>query len=209
MAPINTQMKIRVVEFSKVADPAAFFDFLKQINTDDPANDNMWSDDWQNQPNTLPYILTNTNKFTGNNGEFHVVLDGKKIIACGGVQITHFCNKIGMCGIRTWVLPEYRNKMIIARYLLPKNKAWAVEHGCKQVALSFNDYNRNLARLWTRVRAGESADRISKRTPDMMFYNGVNELKFPIKIQYTPQWVIYERLDPEWEFNWQALKAGE
>ena len=201
-------MKISVVEFDSIENKDAFFEFLKQINTDDPANENMWSDDWKNKPNTLPFILTNTNKFVGDAGAFHVAFDGDRIIACGGVQIAHFSNKIALCGIRTWVLPEYRNKMIIAKYLLPKDKAWAISRGCKQVALSFNEYNKNLAKLWTRIRAGEEADRISKRTQDMMFYNDANELDKPITIQYTPQWVIYERLDPEWNFNWNLLKVN-
>lgn len=201
-------MRVKITTFTDLDDQQRFFEFLAAIATDDPANDNMWDSDWPNKPNTLPYLLTKTNKFTGLNGEFHIALDGEQIVACGGVQITHFCNKIAMCGIRTWILPAYRNKMISAKYILPANKAWAIKQGCKQVALSFNEYNKNLARLWTRVRAGESADRISKRTNDMMFFNGVNELKFPIQIQYTPQWVIYERLDPDWDFNWQAFKVG-
>lgn len=201
-------MSIRVTTFNKLDDKQKFFDFLASISTDDPANDNMWDTDWSNKPNTLPYLLTKTNKFTGLNGEFHIALDGEKIVACGGVQIAHFCNKIALCGVRTWILPEYRNKMIIGRQILPANKAWATKQGCKQVALSFNEYNKSLLRLWTRIRIGESSDRISKRTNDMMFFNGVNELKFPVYIQYTPQWVVYEQLDPDWNFNWQAFKVN-
>lgn len=200
-------MKPSVITFTQLENKQEFFDFLANIDTDDAANENMWHSDWHNQPNTLPYILTKTNKFTGESGEFYLVIDDGKIVACGGVQIAHFCNKIALCGVRTWIAKEYRNKMIIAKILLPANKAWAIEHGCKQIALTFNEYNKNLARLWTRVRAGEEADRISKRTADMMFYNGVNELKYPVVIQYTPQWLIYEKLDPEWDFRWDSIKA--
>ena len=39
-------------------------------------------------------------------------------------------------------------------------------------------------------------------------YNDANELDKPITIQYTPQWVIYERLDPAWNFNWNLLKVN-
>lgn len=167
----------------------------------------MWDNNWSELPNTLPYILTQTDRFTGTNGEFHIVWDGDRIAACGGIQIAPFNNRIALAGIRTWVAREYRNKMVVARHLLPTHKAWALEHNCRQVALTFNEYNKNLTRPFTRTRAGEDGTRISKRTPDMMFYAGVNELDYLVTIQYTPQWVIYERLDPDWEFNWQSIRT--
>lgn len=186
-----------------------FFAYLKKNckASSDPAAENMWKDDWEDHPNSLPFMLTKTNKFLENNGCFHVVMDGRKVAACGGIQIAHFNNKVALAGIRTWVTTEYRNKMVVAKYLLPAHKAWALDHGCKQVALTFNEYNKNLTRPFTRTRAGEDGTRISKRTPEMMFYNGVNELDFTVTIQYTPQWVIYERLDLDWEFNWQAIQS--
>lgn len=193
------------------ADKEQLFDFLQSeiATTDDDANANMWHSNWQQMPNTLPYILCNTDRFSDGNGAFHLIIDQNKIVAMGGVQIAHFNNKIAMAGIRTWVKKTHRNKMLVAKYILPTHKDWAIRHGCKQVALSFNEYNKNLTRPFTRVRAGESGSRISKRTPDMMFYNGVNELDFKVCIQYTPQWVIYERLDPDWEFNWRFLSHSK
>jgi len=183
--------------------------FLKSETMDskDSAAENMWADNWSELPNSLPYILMNTNKFSGQNGEFHLILDEGTIVACGGVQIAHFNSKIALAGIRTWVAKSHRNKLIVAKYLLPAHKAWALEHDCKQIALTFNEYNKNLTRPFTRTRAGEDGTRISKRTQDMMFYNGVTELEYTVTIQYTPQWVIYEKLDPEWIFNWQAIRS--
>lgn len=198
---------IKIVDYTDRRSKA-FFKFLKQesANSTDPAVENMWSDDWGNQANTLPHILKYSDKFSGNSGAFHLILDGSKIVGCGGVQIAHFNNKIALAGIRTWLNREYRNQMLIARYLLPAHKAWALEHNCKQVALSFNEYNKNLTRPFTRTRAGEAGNRISRRTEDMMFYSGVNELDFKVYIQYTPQWVIYEQLDCDWKFNWEIIK---
>jgi hypothetical protein len=151
--------------------------------------------------------LLNTERFSGGDGEFHIIKDGNKIVGCGGVQLAHFNNRVALAGVRTWITPEYRNKMIVARHLLPVHKAWAIKKNCKQVALSFNQYNKNLTRPFTRTRAGESSDRIQRRTPDMMFYNGVNEVDFKVCIQYTPQWVIYEKLDVNWSFDWQTIKV--
>ena len=202
---------MQAIQFNPDRDLDKFAEFL-QIETEfskDSAADNMWHADWQQLPNTLPYMLTKTDKFTSDLGAFHLIMDGDTIAACGGVQIAHFNNKIALAGIRTWVAKEYRNQMAVARYLLPAHKAWALEHGCNQVALTFNQYNKNLTRPFTRTRAGEDGARISRRTADMMFYNGVNELDYMVMIQYTPQWVIYERLDPDWDFNWQSIKVTE
>lgn len=199
---------MQVRPFSNV-NQQQLFDFLSSeiTHTADAAAENTWHSDWQKMPNTLPYILTQTDKFTGDNGEFYLLFDNEKIIAVGGVQLAHFNNKIAVAGIRTWVEKTQRNKMLVAKYLLPAHKAWAVAQGCKQIALTFNQYNRNLAKVFTRIRAGEAGDRISKRTSDMMFYNGVTELDFTVCIQYTPQWVIYEQLDPDWQFNWRAIRS--
>jgi hypothetical protein len=39
-----------------------------------------------------------------------------------------------------------------------------------------------------------------------MFFNGLQEVKFPVIIQYTPQWVIYEKIDDSFDFDWETLK---
>lgn len=183
------------------------FQYLISLDTKDAALENMWDRDWENKENSLPYMLLRTNKFDGVNGEFHVILDGDKIVGCGGVQIAPFHNRIAICGVRTWLDPEYRNQMLIAKKLLPVHKRWAIKQGCKQIALTFNEYNRHLTRPFTRIRLGENKNRIKRRTPNMMFYNGVNELDYMVTIQYTPQWVIYEKLDKKWQFNWQYLRS--
>ena len=38
-----------------------------------------------------------------------------------------------------------------------------------------------------------------------MFYIGLEEVNFPVIIQYTPQWVIYEKLDKDFKFDWASL----
>ena len=121
-----------------------FFDFLKSTNTSDPASNNMWDDAWQEKNYTLPYILEKTDRFKGENGEFHIVFDDDKIIACGGVYISAFSRHIAIAGTRTWVDKQYRNKLIMREVLLPRQKAWSIEQGCKIIAISVNEYNKNL-----------------------------------------------------------------
>ena len=165
----------------------------------------MWDNNWQDKANTLPYILTKTNKYKGNEGAFYIVYHGKKVIACGGVSKLATNAFIALAGVRTWIATDYRHQSIARNYLLPKHKAWAIKNNCKQVALTFNDYNKNIITIWKRNRLGESR---SPREPRHMCYSNFNEVLFPVIIQYTPQWVIYEKLDTEWEFNWTLLKVN-
>jgi hypothetical protein len=182
-----------------------FFDFLKSTNTSDPASNNMWDDAWQEKNYTLPYILEKTDRFKGKNGEFHIVFDDDKIIACGGVYISAFSRHIAIAGTRTWVDKQYRNKLIMREVLLPRQKAWSIEKDCKIVAISVNEYNKNLLKPFKRIRLGEDKNRMSDRQPHHLFYNGAIEVDFPVEIQYTKQWVMYEQLDPSFVFDWTII----
>jgi hypothetical protein len=79
--------------------------------------------------------------------------------------------------------------------------------GCKQVALCFNDYNKNIKNIFYRTRLGEQTGRVFQRSPEHLFFSNINELPFLVNIQYTPQWVLYEKIDATWEFDWSVLKA--
>jgi hypothetical protein len=182
-----------------------FFDFLKSTNTSDPASANMWDDVWEDKSYTLPYILEKTDRFDGKNGEFHVVFDDDRIIACGGVYISAFSTDITIAGTRTWVDKQYRNKLIMREILLPRQKAWSIEKDCKIVAISVNEYNKNLLIPFKRIRLGEDKNRMSDRQPHHLFYNGAIEVDFPVEIQYTKQWVLYEKLDPCFDFDWSTI----
>jgi hypothetical protein len=197
---------MKIVDFYKLSTKEVdnFFSFLQsQQTSDDPAWTNMWDDNWSNKANTLPYILTKTNKYKGNEGAFYIVYDDEKIIACGGVSKLATNAFIALAGTRTWIATEYRNLSIARNYLLPEHKAWAIKNNCKQVALTFNDYNKNIIAIWKRMRLGEKR---TPREPRHIFYSNFNEVPFQVNIQYTTQWVIYEKLDSDWDFNWQIIK---
>ena len=197
---------MKIVDFYKLSTKEVdnFFRFLQsQQTSDDPAWTNMWDDNWSNKANTLPYILTKTNKYKGNEGAFYIVYDDEKIIACGGVSKLATNAFIALAGTRTWIATEYRNLSIARNYLLPEHKAWAIKNNCKQVALTFNDYNKNIIAIWKRMRLGEKR---TPREPRHIFYSNFNEVPFQVNIQYTTQWVIYEKLDSNWDFNWQIIK---
>jgi len=181
-----------------------FFDFLKDASkeTTQPAHVNMWDDDWINKNSTLPYLLEKTDRFKIG-GKYHIVFDNDTIVGCSGVYTSTFCPELAIGGTRTWIHKDYRNNSIAREMLLPTEKAWAIENKFKAIAICFNDYNKNMPKIWQRIRFGE------KRTPRQshhIFYNGVNELEFPVTIQYTKQWIMYEKLDSSFNFDWSIIK---
>lgn len=180
-----------------------FFDFLKDCSKelDQPAYENMWDDEWHDKKNTLPYILEKTDRFK-NNGFYQILFDGDTIVACSGAYRSHFCDDVAILGNRTWIHKDHRNRLLVRDYLLPAEKAWAIQEGYKAVALTFNDYNKNLAALWKRKRLGD------KRTPIQPYNFGYKYhiVDFPVNVQYTKQWLIYDILDESFKYDWEQIR---
>jgi hypothetical protein len=183
-----------------------FLNYLKSVKeqSSSPAVENMYHDDWDNLPHTLPYILGHTGRFYGESGQFHILYDNNKVVACGGVYKSFFDSKIALAGVRTYVDVKYRHNSILREHLLPIHKRWAIENNCDIVGLSFNEYNKNIIEIFKRRRLGESLDRMI-REPHMLFYNGLNELDYPVNIQNTKQYIIYETLN-EYTYDWEQIK---
>lgn len=186
----------------------SFFKFCKEASLEKlPAAQNMWQDDWENRTETLPFILNRTDRFK-TKGQFHILFDNDNVVLCGGVYISDFSKSIAIAGTRTWVNKQYRHKSLVRDYLLPFHKKWAIEHGSKQIVICFNEYNKALKKIFFRSRLGESGERLYFRTEEHLFFSNINEPPFPVNIQDTAQWILYEKLDPNWEFDWNSIKAN-
>jgi hypothetical protein len=185
-----------------------FFDFLKQESqlSNDPAYVNMWDDDWINKKHTLPFLLENTKKFHRNRGELYIVYYNNCPVGCSGVCVSNIHNSIAIGGVRTWITKDHRNKLIVKECLMPLHKAWAIKRNFKIIAFAFNDYNKRLIGAFKRARLGERSDRVIDRLEHNVFYNGFNEVLFPINLFHTKQWIAYEKLDIDFEVNWEDFK---
>ena len=156
---------MKIIRYSELINSIDFFNFLKveSLETSQPASINLWSEDLKSNSHTLSYILTNTTRFNGVNGEFYILYDNDKIVACGGVYISEFSKDIVIAGVRTWVTNEYRHLALNKDYLLIEQKKWAISRNAKIIALSFNEYNKNIIQIFKRTRLGENSRRINSR----------------------------------------------
>jgi hypothetical protein len=183
-------------------------DFCKQAfeEKSEPSHVNMWDDDWENNPATLPYLLYESNRFINNNGDMFLILDdNNEILAMSGVNISDFDPNVALGGVRTWLNKDMRGKFVIGRYLLPMQLKWAKDHNLKIIALTFNDYNKRLIPYFKRSGFGIE----KKRNPDSMFYNGQFHIDFPVTINHTKQWVLYHKIDEQYQPNWENIKFKE
>lgn len=195
-------------EYNKLSryDRLIFFKFLKdtQQEKNKKAAVNMWSDDWKYRPETLPYILEKTDRFNSN-GKFNIIFDDKTVVGCSGVYRSNFCNEIAVLGTRTWINKIYRNQYISRDFLLPDEKKWAIDNNFKLIILTFNEYNKNLMQLWHRNRIG-----LNKKERNFYHfgYSGIEIVPYLVEIQYTKQYVMYEKLDKNWSFDWSLIKIN-
>jgi hypothetical protein len=201
----------KVKEYSKLSslEKESFHDTLQsqvELDARSPAMENMYSASWRTESNTLRYLLEVDNLFAKESGAYYVLLDDDKFVAAGGVHFSEWSNNIAMCGIRTWVHTDHRNKFLAADYILPACKKWSAKNECNIITLTFNEYNKNLIKTWTRIRAGEKKSRIRQRKSKHMFYNNLVAIDYPLEINYTKQWLIYENLSGIFDFNWQEIK---
>ena len=183
-----------------------FFEYLKNIKVNqnkDLAAVNMWSDDWENNPKTLMYMLCKTELLAGSNGDYHVIFDEQGDVACSaGVYKSDFDSLFGL-STRLWVQKKYRNLYLAGYNLQMEMKKWCLHNGCKAGGMSFNEYNKNLKYLFIRRRGAPEL------TQKNMYYNGLWEVEYPVDIKYTKQWLIYEKFDLTYEFDWNSIRAKE
>lgn len=169
----------------------------------EPSHVNMYSDNWEENPATLPYLIYKSNRFSNNNGDMFILFDGcDNIVALSGVNISDFDNKVALGGVRTWLNVDQRGKFVVGRYLLPMQLKWAVEHGMKTIALTFNDYNKRLIPYFKRTGFGIE----KKRDINSMFFNGQFHVDFSVNINHTKQWVIYHKIDESYTPNWESIR---
>ena len=181
-----------------------FYNFCQEVGTTskDPAAKNMWGEG----NNTLPYLLNNTDRFKYPNGDFSVLFDKDKVVACSGVYRSSFDVNVAIAGVRTFVDDQYRHMSLNREYFLVEQKRWCIDNNIKIVMLTFNDYNKNLINVFKRRRLGEKIDRCNTREPKHLFYRNFNQVQFPLTIQHTKQWAIYEKLDDDYDANWTSIE---
>ena len=192
MSTRNITLRALNAERVSTVEVKRFHKFCISNLKDEPASNNMVD---------LVDLIYKHNRFK--TGEFFFIYDGDHPIGCSGIYRADFSSQIALAGVRSWLAPSFRSQSLIRDYVLPAQRSWALTNGLGQIAISFNEYNKNLRELWKRKLVARSS-----RTSEMLFYKNMTILDYPVTIKYTPQWVMYETLIDDFYFDWNSIRAG-
>lgn len=203
-----TEYSVKPFDLLSDNEKIEFYNFCKAASqeTKDPACENMWNHNNPNDSRTIKHKLENTDIFNGIKGRFFILYCNNTIVGCSGIYQSPFSSDIYLAGSRTWIHKEFRNLSLNKKYLFPIQRSWAIERQCKLIALTFNDYNKNIIEIFKRNRLGETNNRVGNRSSLELFYNGFRQIDFPIWLNYTKQWVCYEPIDSYFTFNWESIR---
>lgn len=184
-----------------------FLDFCKAAyaEKEEPSHVNMWDEDWENNPATLPYLVYYSQRFKKDQGDVYALLKFGEVIAISGVNKSNFDPYVALGGVRTWVIKPYRGKFLVGRHICPLQLKWAKERNFKTLCLTFNEYNKRLIPYFKRSGLGIQ----KKRNPNSLFYNGQYHVDYPLCINNTKQYVIYHKIDESYEPNWHQIRYNE
>lgn len=128
------------------------------------------------------YNIKNQTRWRNNAGAIYVAEDNNQIVAVSCVEYAEGATSWAIGGIRTWVSPAHRTHQLPGQ-LLKQQTAWAKEHNCNFMLVTFNDYNRA---LHTAVRRGIYSKSLGWST----WWDGCVAVPNPVIIRYTSQWCV-------------------
>lgn len=163
-----------------------------QKETDNPSLDNIRFDQWESNSSSLLYALYVQGRFSDPSGAFHIVFEESAPVALAGVYRSDFDSTLALVGCRAWTLPAYRARFIIGDLILPEQLEWAQCSGCNLVGMSFNPYNRWLAKMILRASTGKAL-RFGMTNSEV--YRGWTAYPSLCRIRGVDQIVLYRSLD--------------
>lgn len=184
------------------------YDFCRKQSqeTKYDASSNMSVDDWPNEPASLFYVLFKEGRFSEGHGIFNIVTSDDTIVSVAGAYVSDFCDDIVIGGVRTWTDKEHRSRFIHGSMVMPAQYEWAYSLGKKMYLLSFNDYNIKLMDLVLRFGTNRTTKFGVKNAE---FYKGFIKHPRRLMIKNVSQWVIYKKIDVNWDYDFTELEMND
>lgn len=167
---------------------------------------NMQVHEWQNQPQSLLYLLCIEKRFHSTRGGLFLLISDNEIIALSGYYKADFNDQIYIMGVRSWVLKPYRLNLLIADYLLTSQFEKIKTFKAKMAIITFNESTKAFADLIQRTNKNlhiENKFFFGKNYPKI--YEDMVLVDFPVNIKKTKQWILIKKLS-DIEFDWNTLR---
>lgn len=163
---------------------------------DKPASKNMSISDWENRPETLMYLLYKEGRFWNGKGVCNFLYYNNDCIGVSGAYISDFCDKVIIGGVRSYLLDGHKNKYLWAEHCLPSQMQFAYRVGAGYFLLTFNDYNKNIAKIFLRAGKGKGSGLGTRRhVSPGQFSSDITMWPKRLMIKNTPQWTLVKQID--------------
>ena len=170
-----------------------------------PGSVNLDTVNWENKPHTLLHTLIKEKRFNSESRSNYLLLEkGDHYIAGSGFYPLKNDHNVCILSTRTYVIKTERGKLLNGYFLLPEQIKLAKELNYKSLILTFNEYN-----LWLKKSIHRASFNQSKfaglKIPDS--YKNWKPLDYPVTIQYTKQWCLYQHLDDSYDNKFKQSMA--
>jgi hypothetical protein len=162
--------------------------FLAEISGDStPALENMGYD----SPAGFCHLAKNNLRWTANTGQIDLLLDNGHLVGISAVETSLLSSVFGSGGNRCWLLPKYRSKNEITKYLLASNLQWCADQQHVGMILTFNNYNKWIYSTIKKRTQGQ-AGALGKVWST--WWNDCVPFEHQLNVFNTPQWAVVKPL---------------
>ena len=166
-----------------------------------PSAVNFSTENFESNSTSLFYLIHKTKRFQGENGKIFLLRFCGELIGISGVSSLPMNTQIAQGGIRTLLNPIYGRKFILTSHVIPKQYEWAVKKGFREFVLTFNEGNKGLAQLISRISQGRAAFFGTKGNE---FLKEMIVLPHVVLIHGFRQYVAIKKIDSSFSFTYPS-----
>ena len=193
-----------IVKFDSQSDPDLLAEFCRSSESDHrPASINMHFADWQNQPNSLMYVLYKEKRFDGVHSGYVAWVEDHKIQCAMGYNQCDIDPGMILSCVRAYTRPGVQRAR---QYGLIQNTITDTQRalGMSGEYIIFNHYNLKLRDTLWEVNRPENhrlyhCDDQGRHWRNSEYRITPFEKAGPYVIRNTQQWIVYHMYDPEYE----------
>lgn len=160
------------------------------------------------QPNNNWYdVMFKEQRFSKENGGLCLLMHESEIVGISGYNRSELNPEIWISGVRTLIHTEHRHNVLISKFIVPFQIQSIKERNGKCVIWLFDAGNeKNIFRV---VKNGKLNVLLQNQLEAFKktAYNNLQVLDYPIVVNHTLQYVIYQYLEDGYTFDWNSLEC--
>jgi hypothetical protein len=153
-------------EFNELAAKDNQSDIKKRGKEICSVTQNMTSENWHLNKHSFLYRIYISQDFSDNKGALTLLYDDDKLISVSSVSRADFDSNVAITGRRSFVLKEYRGKMLFTNNHLAAHVKWAKKNKIKTVIFVINQDSVSVYKVAKRV--SENKGSFSNKKPVLL-----------------------------------------